>query len=103
MLLGDERAVKVSLPDRGVVTVTRQQERSIVHLLFAHTTVRGRGVEVIEDATPLYDVEVSLKLDKAPERVYLAPEGAELKFVWENGRARFTVPKVVLHQMVVAE
>ena len=103
MLLGDEKTVKTDLPDRGVTTVTRQGDRTIVHLLFAHTTVRGKGIEVIEDAVPLYDVKVSLKLDKAPAKVYLAPEGEEIPFEWDGSRASFTVPKVVLHQMVAVE
>jgi len=102
-LLGDERTVKAALPDRGVVTVTRQGERKIVHLLFAHTTVRGRNIEVIEDAVPLYDVAVSLKTDKAPGKVYLAPQGKEIPFAYENDRVSFIVPKVVLHQMIAVE
>ena len=44
-----------------------------------------------------------LKLDKAPEKVYLAPEGTEIPFEWDGKRAVFTVPKVVLHQMAVVE
>ena len=102
-LLGEERTVKAALPDRGVVTVTRQQERKIVHLLFAHTTVRGRNIEVIEDAVPLYNVAVSLKTDKAPGKVYLAPQGEEIPFSYENGCVSFTVPEVVLHQMIAVE
>lgn len=103
MLLGDERTVKTDLPDRGVVTVTKQADRNIVHLLFAHTTVRGNGIEVIEDAVPLHDVKVAVKLAKAPAKVYTAPDGAEIPFEWDGDRAVFSVPKVVLHQMVVVE
>ena len=67
-LLGDEASVKVSLPDRGIVTLTRQsgENRMILHLLFAHTTVRGRNTEVIEDTVPLYDIKCSVKAEKAP-------------------------------------
>ena len=103
LLLGDERMLKTNLPDRGVATVTEQNGRHIVHLLFAHTTVRGKGVEVIEDALPVRDVSVSVRLDEAPARVFLAPEGTELPFTWDGARASFTVPQVLLHQMVVAD
>ena len=102
-LLGGERTVRAGLPDRGIVTVTRQEQRHVVHLLFAHTTVRGSGIEVIEDAVPLYRVPVSVKLPQAPKKVYLAPTGEELAFHWKDGRAEFTVPEVLLHQMVVCE
>ena len=103
LLLGDERTVKVTLPDRGVVTVTQQEERKIVHLLFAHTTVRGKGIEVIEDAVPLHHVQAAVKAEKAPERVYLAPQGTDIPFAYENDRVTFTVPEMSLHQMVVVE
>ncbi|MBQ7455515.1 MAG: beta-galactosidase trimerization domain-containing protein, partial [Clostridia bacterium] len=102
-LLGDERRVRTSLPDRGIVTVTKQEGRSVVHLLFAHTTVRGQGIEVIEDAVPLCGVAVDLRVDFEPKRVSLAPQGDELPFQYDRGRVRFTVPKVLLHQMVAVE
>lgn len=101
-LLGDEASVKVSLPDRGIVTLTRQsgENRMILHLLFAHTTVRGRNTEVIEDTVPLYDIKCSVKAEKAPTAVTLEPQGESLPFVFENGNVSFTVPKVYIHQMV---
>ena len=102
-LLGDERRVRVSLPDRGIVTVTKQENRDIVHLLFAHTSVRGKKIEVIEDAVPLHNVAVNLRVDFQPKRVRIVPQGEEIPFAYENGRVRFTVPEVLLHQMACVE
>ena len=102
-LLGDERTVRTTLPDRGVVTVTRQGDRHVVHLLFAHTTVRGKKTEVIEDAVPVTNVPVSLRLPEAPQKVYLAPEETPIPFEWDGTRVTFTTPQVLLHQMVVCE
>ena len=100
-LLGDERRIWAALPDRGVVTVTAQPGRDIVHLLFAHTTVRGRGIEVIEDAVALSHVDVSLRTDgRAPASVRCVPQGDAIPFTYDGGRVRFTVPAVELHQMV---
>ena len=103
LLPKEERRVVVSLPDRGVVTATNQNGRDIVHLLFAHTTVRGRGIEVIEDAVPLMNVSVALKRDEKPQKVYLAPQMEEVPFEYEDGFVKAVVPSVLLHQMVVAE
>ena len=102
-LLGDDASVKTSLPDRGVITLTQKDEKRVVHLLFAHTTTRGKGIEVIEDAIPLYNVEVSVKFGKKPLRVYLAPEGKDIPFAWDGEKVKFAVPKVVLHQMIAIE
>lgn len=103
MLLGDARTLRVSLPDRGVATVTRQGERKIVHLLFAHTSVRGKGIEVIEDAVPLRDVQVSLLAEHAPASVRMVPQNTDIPFAWKDGRICFRVPEVLLHQMICVE
>ncbi len=101
-LIGSDRLVYADIPDRAVVTLTRQEkeERSILHLLFAHTTVRGENTEVIEDTVPLYDVECKVKCDKKPSKVTLVPSGKELSFRYDDAYAEFVVPKVNIHQMV---
>ncbi len=101
-MLGDEASVKADIPDKGVVTFTRQTEekRNILHLLYAHTTVRGKNTEVIEDTVPLYNVKCSVKCEKEPSKVALVPSGEALEFTYENGRAEFIVPKVNIHQMI---
>lgn len=100
-MMGDEITVFASVPDKAVVTYTKQAEenRNILHLLFAHTTVRGKNTEVIEDTVPLYNVKCSVKCGEC-KKITLVPEGKELDFEYANGRASFTVPEVDIHQMV---
>jgi len=104
-LIGDTKSVKTNLADRGVVTYTYQSDanRYIAHLLFAHTTKRGKDVEIIEDIIPLYNVTAEFRMPKKPARVYLAPEEEDLPFTWENGILRVTLPKLENHAMIVAE
>ena len=101
-MLGDETTVFANLPDRAVLTYTTQEKenRHILHLLFAHTTVRGKNTEVIEDTVPLYNVRCSVKSDKKPSSVKLVPSGENLNFNYSEGRVEFTVPEVNIHQMV---
>lgn len=101
-LMNDEFAVETTLPDRGIVTATQLEGKKIVHLLYAHTTKRGKDTEVIEDIVPLYDVKVSLRCEK-PEKVTLVPDGEELSFDYSDGVLTFTVPKVEIHQMICIE
>lgn len=104
-MMGNETTVFAAVPDKAVVTYTRQEKesRSILHLLYAHTTVRGKNTEVIEDTVPLYNVKCSVKRDSAPSKITLAPSGQELDFSFSSGRAEFTAPEVNIHQMVVIE
>ncbi len=101
-MLGDDLTVKVDIPDRAVVTYTRQEKekRNILHLLFAHTTVRGKNTEVIEDTVPLFNVKCSVKCSDKPSKISTVPDGVELDFTYSNGYAEFTVPKVDIHQMI---
>ncbi len=102
-LMGNDTTVFTSVPDRAVVTYTRQEKenRNILHLLFAHTTVRGQNTEVIEDTVPLYNVKCSVKCSSKPSKITVALTGEELPFEYINGRAEFTVPKIDIHQMIV--
>lgn len=104
-LAADDLTVTADIPDRAVVTYTRQEQekRNILHLLFAHTTVRGTNTEVIEDTVPLCNVRCSVQKANKPCRVSLAPQGTELAFSYENGCVHFTVPEVNIHQMVVID
>ncbi len=101
-MMGDEFTVNAAMPDRAVVTYMRQEKknRNILHLLFAHTTVRGENTEIIEDTVPLYNVKCAVKCDKKPSSITLVPQGKELEFVYGNGKAEFIVPEVNIHQMI---
>lgn len=101
-LIGKEKSVKVAgIPDRGVVTLTSQKEkdRLVLHMLFAHTCMRGEKTEVIEDIVPLYNVSAEVRVDKKPASVRLVPEGTPIDFTYDDGRVSFTVPKVDIHAM----
>lgn len=102
-LLGDAKTVTTTLGSVGVTTLRRQGNRRVLHLLYAAPVKRGENIEVIEDLLPVYDVACTVKAEKAPARVYLAPQAEEIPFRYEAGRVCFTVPRMECHQMVVLE
>ncbi|MBQ6707498.1 MAG: alpha-L-fucosidase [Clostridia bacterium] len=101
-LMGDETTVIASVPDKAVVTYTRQEKekRNILHLLYAHTTLRGKNTEVIEDTVPLYNVKCSVKCLSKPSEIMLVPQNQKIEFEYNSGRAEFVVPCVEIHQMI---
>lgn len=103
MLIGNKKTANATLPDRGILTLREQKDenRLVAHLLFAHTTLRGKNVEVIEDIVPIYNVYLNVRMDKKPRRVYLAPMGVDIDYEYENGIVKVCVPKIEIHQMVV--
>ena len=92
-------------PTSTETSVMRQERerRTIVHLLQYCPERRATNLDLIEDIVPIRNVAVSLKLDRRPRRVYLAPMERPLLFRYADGRASVTVPEVNGHEMVVFE
>jgi hypothetical protein len=113
-LLGENRTLETNLPSTARITLRRQPEerRQIVHLLYAEKISRGGKMqleslptagftlEVIEEATPLHDIHVSVRAGKRIERVTLEPQGKEIKFREEKGRVLIELDSFLCHQMV---
>ena len=101
----DQPTLVTSLPAQGVQTAMRQTEkqRTVVHLVYGVPVKRGQGIEVVEDLTPVHDIDISLRVEKAPTRLYLAPQNIDLPYAVQDGVLQATVPTVQCHQMVVVE
>ncbi len=102
-LLGERKTLRTSLPVQGVVTLMKQQDRLVTHLLYAVPVKRGSGIEIIEDIVPVYQIHLEIKTGFEPKRVYLAPQEKDLEYTYEEGNLTVTVPEVYIHQMVVIE
>ena len=99
-----EPLLRVAGPSSTEATITRQKNgRTIVHLLQYCPERRTEKLDLIEDIVPLFDVPLSLKMAKAPKRVYLAPERTAVEFEHLAGRVNLRVPVIRGHAMVVFE
>jgi hypothetical protein len=102
-LLLPEPLVRVGAPSGTEATMMRQKNRTIVHILHYTPQRRTQKLDLLEEVVPLMDVPLSVKLPKAPKRVYLAPEKTALKFEYMRGRVNLRVPRIDGHAMVVFE
>jgi hypothetical protein len=96
-----EPVVTADLPTTAELTLRRQGEDLILHVLHYIVQKKCRRLETVEEAIPLFDRKVSVRTGAAPRRVYLAPQEEDLPFRFESGRCAFTIPRVEGHQMVV--
>ena len=101
-LLGDRKTLQTNLMPRGIVTLTQQENRFIVHTLYASPVKKG-DVEVIEDIAPIYNTTVGLKTDKNIKSVYIAPDMEPLDFKQSANSVNFTIPYFENHAMIVLE
>jgi len=99
-LLPEPRVGANNLPSTAVVTVRRQGQDLIVHLLHYVHQRRGRILDVIEDVLPLHEVEISIRADRRPAEVLLVPENQPAAWSWEDGYVRLRVPVVNGYQIV---
>jgi len=97
-----EPLVRVDGPTGILATLNAQREqgRWVLHLLYYVPERRCEEFDVIEDVVPLYDVPVSVRVDRAVRAVQCVPAGELLAFDQEAGRVQFIVPVVRGHQMV---
>lgn len=102
-LLDTAKTLKTNLPAQGIVTLMKQSDRLICHLLYASPVKRGNGIEVIEDIVPIYNVELAVKTDRKINKVYLAPQKEDIDFTYDNGYISVKLAKIECHQMVVFE
>ncbi len=106
-LLGKDKTAETTLPAQGIFALTRQNyedgERLVNHIAYAIPKLRGKNIEIIEDIPTLLDTRVTVKTDKKPSRVYLAPTMAELEFTYADGYVSYTIPKFECSTLAVIE
>jgi hypothetical protein len=95
--------LKADLPSTAEATVTGQGDKRVIHLLNYPASRRAPELDIVEEASLLTNVNIALRMTKAPSRVYLAPQRRSLKFDYDEGYAQIVVPSVDGHQMVVFE
>ncbi|MBZ0303510.1 MAG: alpha-L-fucosidase [Anaerolineae bacterium] len=99
-LLPQPRVIAHNLPSTAIVTVRRQNQDLIVHVLHYVHQRRGQVLDVIEDVLALHHIELSIRAEREPALVEMVPEQAHLPFAYSDGYARFTVPGVNGYQIV---
>lgn len=106
--------LRTNLPSGARASITRQpaEDRLLLHVFYAQTQLRGSGMpgwrgeqamEILEDAVPLHNVELSLKLDRKPAAIRSVYSGKPLEFNYADGRAHLRLERVDLHELLVIE
>ncbi|MBQ9789792.1 MAG: beta-galactosidase trimerization domain-containing protein [Lentisphaeria bacterium] len=113
---GDDLLIKTTLPSQARVTWMEQcsENRSIIHVLYANTILRGglaefsggnitsRGaIEVIEELNEAPASKFEVRESRQVKSITLEPSGENLPFEVVNGVISFNLPPFVCHQMVV--
>ena len=103
LALADPMVKVENFPSFGQVTLGRQGDRRLVHLLLYMPELRGKS-QVVEEPLLARDIRVSLRSDRGEiSRCYLAPSGKELPLSRDDPYISVTVPETCGYQLVVFE
>jgi hypothetical protein len=89
-------------PSSLLATLTEQsiENRWILHLLHYIPERRGRDFDVIEDAIPLHDLTLSIRIPRPAVSAVAVPGNQPLAITQRGNRIEFTLDRLVGHQMV---
>jgi len=95
--------IRAQGPTKLETTVIRAGNRLIVHFMSFSVERRAEGLDIVEDAIPLVNVPVSVKVDARPKRVFLAPSEQDIAFTYDNGYVHTSVTELDGHTMLVVD
>jgi hypothetical protein len=98
-----EKLVRDNGPSHLEVTVNRQSNRIVIHLLSYAPRRRTPTIDLIEEPAVLYNLQLSLRLEEPVQCATLQPQDSPIPFEHRGGRIHLLVPEVPGHQMVVLE
>lgn len=103
-LLLPERTLETDAPATAEVSLMRQGDRDIVHVInYAASRRSPAHVEVLEEPVPLRDVTVRLRRTATTTMVRLVHAATTLAFDAEDGSVRVNVPRIDAHELIVFE
>lgn len=105
-----EPLVSHSGPSTVITNILEQKKenRAVLHLLHYVPVRKCKNLDIVDDIIPLYNVKVTIHLDKEIIRVYEAPDKEGLSFQQEklssgNYKVSFVIPGIEGHHMSVME
>ena len=84
-------------------SVLQTSQHVAVHVLSYVPSRLGADIDLVLDPFPVFDVEVSLRLDKRPSAVHQQPSGQALEWSYRDGYATTTVNVIDGHAIIVFE
>jgi hypothetical protein len=95
--------VRCAGPSLLETSVVRKGKSTVVHLLCYSKERRTPTLDIVEDALPMLNMPLAVRLERAPQNCMLQPAGEALAFTYRDGYAQTVVTVPDGHAMVVFE
>ena len=83
------------------MSVRKHDGKLQIHLV--NTSGDHRHTVFFESINPVRDIEVSVRLDRKPERIVCQPDGRDIKFNYKNGKAVFRIDSLEIYDIIEIE
>lgn len=103
VLLPEPAVLAPNLPSTAQVTVIRQPNRHVAHVLYYPLTRRAPDIDMIEEPGLLANVELRVRVERRPTRVLLVPDQKSLPFEFAESYVAIRVPWILGHQAIAIE
>ncbi len=101
--LHPEPLVRGRLPSHVELSIARQANRTLVHLLSYAPQRRTPNLDIVEEATPLVDARFQLRVASKPTKVTLQPGNRPADFAYAEGRVEVSLSSSDGHVIVCIE
>ena len=91
---------RVTNSSKIVLNATKKNKSLLIQLVNSGGDHANSSVNSFDEIPALYNLDLTVNLDKKPEKVILQPSGEELEFKFDNGVLTTVVPKVEIHEIV---
>ncbi len=98
-----EPMVELDAPPCVDVSIRQKEGKLLIHLANTAGMQASPQYAIIDFIPSLEQMELVVRIDKRPKRVWLAPEDRELKTHWSDGQLSVIIPKLDIHSVVVIE
>ena len=93
-----EPLVEIKSSPSVEMSVRKHDGNLQIHLV--NTSGDHRHTIFFESIEPVRDIEVSVRLDKKPEKIICQPDGRAIKFKYKNGKAVFKIDNLAIYDII---
>jgi hypothetical protein len=91
---------QVRVEGSKMVQVAVNQKNKSTYINLLNMAGNHRSAYALEEIPPLQGLKVSIRTSQKPKQLLLQPDNKPLSFVFQNGEATFTLPKLDIHSIV---
>ena len=95
--------VRCVLPTTAELTLRRQGDALVLHVLNYIIQRKCRSIDTIEEIFPLRNQVISVRTKRKPIRVYTVPQMCDLEHSFNGEYAEIIIPEILGHQMVIID